>query len=157
MSFNWSTFILFWVISFVFFHTHAQTNTFREVSGRIVDQKTKEPLALASVTLIPHQGSTVTNKEGRFSIKVPFNAPPQELSVSYMGYESARLAIGKAEEPLIISLLPSTMILREVTVSVPQDPGVLVDEMLQNRELRRAYYRTIQSGIFHSPIIASFE
>ncbi len=134
MSFNWSTFILFWVIFLVFFHTHAQTNTFREVSGRIVDQKTKEPLALASVTLIPHQGSTVTNKEGRFSIKVPFNAPPQELSVSYMGYESARLAIGKAEEPLIISLVPSAMILREVTVSVPQDPGVLVDEMLQNRD-----------------------
>ena len=119
---------------FLCFSAHAQTNSVKEITGRVIDQKTREPLALASVRLSDDQSATVTNKEGRFSIKIPLDNPVQELLISFMGYESARLAINDQPDPLLISLIPSTTILREVTVSVPQDPGVLVLEMLNNRQ-----------------------
>ena len=119
---------------FLCFSAHAQTNSVKEITGRVIDQKTREPLALASVRLSDDQSATVTNKEGRFSIKIPVDNPVQELLISFMGYESARLAINDQPDPLLISLIPSTTILREVTVSVPQDPGVLVLEMLKNRQ-----------------------
>lgn len=119
---------------FLCFSAHAQTNSVKEITGRVIDQKTREPLALASVRLSDDQSATVTNKEGRFSIKIPVDNPGQELLISFMGYESARLAINDQPDPLLISLIPSTTILREVTVSVPQDPGVLVSEMLNNRQ-----------------------
>ena len=119
---------------FLCFSAHAQTNSVKEITGRVIDQKTREPLALASVRLSDDQSATVTNKEGRFSIKIPVDNPVQELLISFMGYESARLAINDQPDPLLISLIPSTTILREVTVSVPQDPGVLVSEMLNNRQ-----------------------
>lgn len=119
---------------FLCFSAHAQTNSVKEITGRVIDQKTREPLALASVRLSDDQSATVTNKEGRFSIKIPVDNPGQELLISFMGYESARLAINDQPDPLLISLIPSTTILREVTVSVPQDPGVLVLEMLNNRQ-----------------------
>lgn len=119
---------------FLCFFAHAQTNSVKEITGRVIDQKTREPLALASVRLSDDQSATVTNKEGRFSIKIPLDNPVQELLISFMGYESARLAINDQPDPLLISLIPSTTILREVTVSVPQDPGVLVLEMLNNRQ-----------------------
>ena len=119
---------------FLCFSAHAQTNSVKEITGRVIDQKTREPLALASVRLSDDQSATVTNKEGRFSIKIPVDNPVQELLISFMGYESARLAINDQPDPLLISLIPSTTILREVTVSVPQDPGVLVLEMLNNRQ-----------------------
>ena len=119
---------------FLCFSAHAQTNSVKEITGRVIDQRTKEPLALASVRLSDDQSATVTNKEGRFSIKIPVDNPGQELLISFMGYESARLAINVQQDPLLISLIPSTTILREVTVSVPQDPGVLVLEMLNNRQ-----------------------
>ena len=119
---------------FLCFSTHAQTNSVKEITGRVIDQRTKEPLALASVRLSDDQGATVTNKDGRFSIKIPVDNPGQELLISFMGYESARLAINTQPDPLLISLIPSTTLLKEVTVSVPQDPGVLVLEMLKNRQ-----------------------
>jgi len=119
---------------FLCFSAHAQTNSVKEITGRVIDQKTREPLALASVRLSDDQSATVTNREGRFSIKIPVDNPSQELLISFMGYESARLAINDQPDPLLISLIPSTTILREVTVSVPQDPGVLVLEMLNNRQ-----------------------
>jgi len=119
---------------FLCFSAHAQTNSVKEITGRVIDQKTREPLALASVRLSDDQSATVTNREGRFSIKIPVDNPSQELLISFMGYESARLAINGQPDPLLISLIPSTTILREVTVSVPQDPGVLVLEMLNNRQ-----------------------
>ena len=119
---------------FLCFSAHAQTNSVKEITGRVIDQKTREPLALASVRLSDDQSATVTNREGRFSIKIPVENPSQELLISFMGYESARLAINDQPDPLLISLIPSTTILREVTVSVPQDPGVLVLEMLNNRQ-----------------------
>lgn len=119
---------------FLYFSAHAQTNSVKEITGRVIDQKTREPLALASVRLSDDQSATVTNREGRFSIKIPVDNPSQELLISFMGYESARLAINDQPDPLLISLIPSTTILREVTVSVPQDPGVLVLEMLNNRQ-----------------------
>ena len=119
---------------FLCFSAHAQTNSVKEITGRVIDQKTREPLALASVRLSDDQSATVTNREGRFSIKIPVDNPSQELLISFMGYESARLAINDQPDPLLISLIPSTTILREVTVSVPQDPGVLVSEMLNNRQ-----------------------
>ncbi|HCD23138.1 MAG TPA: hypothetical protein DEQ44_04235 [Flavobacteriaceae bacterium] len=125
---------LYGLMFFLCFSTHAQTNSVKEITGRVIDQRTKEPLALASVRLSDDQGATVTNKDGRFSIKIPVDNPGQELLISFMGYESARLAINTQPDPLLISLIPSTTILKEVTVSVPQDPGVLVLEMLKNRQ-----------------------
>ncbi len=143
---------LFGWIFFLSLSALAQTSSVKEITGRIIDQRTREPLALASVRLSDDQGATVTNKDGRFSIKIPINNPSQELLVSFMGYESARLAINNQPDPLLISLIPSTTILKEVTVSVPQDPGILVLEMLKNRQHQGAQQKSQIIAFFREAV-----
>ena len=64
-----------------------------QVRGKVLDQQ-GQPIVGASVIV---QGTTVgvsTDAQGRFELEVPAPAASRVLEISYLGYETARVAVG---------------------------------------------------------------
>jgi outer membrane receptor protein involved in Fe transport len=91
-------------------HCMAQSKA-RQVSGKILDATTKEPLIGASL-IDANMHSAITDAYGRFSIVTTSN----KLTISFTGFDTQELII-PASNNLIVSLYPSTNQLQQVIVS----------------------------------------
>ncbi|MEE0860049.1 MAG: carboxypeptidase-like regulatory domain-containing protein, partial [Paludibacteraceae bacterium] len=94
----------------------------QEVTGRVVDNTTRQPIDYANVTVLqPGQtvpvGGTVTDATGHFSIELSQGA--YEIIVSFMGYTEERIAIQVNDKEVALGrilLKEDTQTLEEVEV-----------------------------------------
>lgn len=105
---NISTLFLTVILLMVSVAATAQT-----VKGRVVDSDNNSPLNNASVKVVGSGLGTTTDADGRFSITVASNG---ELEISYVGYETKRVAVNNQAE-LLISLISSSGMLTDVTIT----------------------------------------
>lgn len=91
-------------------HTSAQDKT---VTGKVTDEKDGSAIVGASVTVKGTSTGTVTDVEGKFSLKVPSSA--RTLIVSSVNYESVEIAISN-RTVVNVSLANSDKSLQEVVV-----------------------------------------
>ncbi|MEW4922978.1 carboxypeptidase-like regulatory domain-containing protein [Algibacter sp. 2305UL17-15] len=122
----------------------------KEISGKIVDQKSKNALVFTDLSVSGSNISTVTNSDGDFLLKIPYEYLGEKLIITHLGYEKRELDIvdlGKDEK---ILLAPSLTELSAVSISVPQfDAKTLVIKTLANKSsvyhnknaLMTAFYR----------------
>ncbi len=89
------------------------------VSGKVSAEDTGKPIAAASVVADDGRTATVTNDDGRFTIKVP--VATRHLQVSCLGYAAQRVALPHDGQPLAIRLHATTVTLAEVLVASPED------------------------------------
>ena len=66
----------------------ANINKNRLYKGKVVDEKTSEPLVGATVKVKGSTIGTITDIDGNFKLDVPANISPIVFEVSYMGYAS---------------------------------------------------------------------
>ncbi|HRH38154.1 MAG TPA: DUF5686 family protein, partial [Flavobacteriales bacterium] len=90
------------------------------LQGRVVDDKSTEPLAFVNIALAGARGGTMTDIDGRFSISVP--ALPAQLRVSYVGYATTDRVV---ESPafVVIELHRATVELQAVTILPGENPA----------------------------------
>lgn len=84
----------------------------KTITGKVVDAKTEEPIIGASVSVVGTSGGTITDLDGKFSISV---APGKELQVSFIGFVTQTVKIGKTTK-LNIILEEDSKTLDEVVV-----------------------------------------
>jgi iron complex outermembrane recepter protein len=85
------------------------------VSGKVVDADVQQALPGATITIKGKvDKGTVTDNNGKFSIRMDANA--DALEVSFIGYETIKVKLGAITQNLTISLVPSTEDLNEVQV-----------------------------------------
>ena len=117
------------------------------VSGVVTDRQTGEPLPHVSVMAAGSEEHTVTNDDGRFTLKTA--SRPSYIQLSHIGYKTRKQQLGDgATENLNIALTSSTVMLSEVFVSAT-DPMDIVKAAMsrieQNysdkSELMRCFYR----------------
>jgi iron complex outermembrane recepter protein len=85
------------------------------VSGKVVDADVQQALPGATITVKGKvDKGTVTDNNGKFSIRMDANA--DALEVSFIGYETIKVKLGAITQNLTISLVPSTEDLNEVQV-----------------------------------------
>lgn len=108
------------------------------VYGKVVDAKTREALSFATISIKGSKISNVTNGEGIFLIKFPRTFESDSILVSYLGYDTKRLAISdlKPSESLkvyqnVISLELSSYDLDPITVRAA-DAATIVEEAIEN-------------------------
>lgn len=77
-----------------------------KISGRIVEKTTGHPIPYASVFIDKWRIGTASNEEGRFSLSLPGNTNNVVLTVSCLGYESAKREVpgNQIGEAIIITL-----------------------------------------------------
>lgn len=107
---------------------HAQT-----ISGRVLDEKTGEPLPFVNIVYNSRQEGTVTNIDGYFTVP---SAKAAYLRVSYMGYRTQYLDKQHLlQKPLTIRLLPAEIQLQAVNVFPGKNPAeTIMEKVLRNRK-----------------------
>ena len=86
------------------------------LSGVVTDSKTKEPLSHVSVMAEGTDVHTVTNEDGRFSLKV--SERPGYIRLSHIGYKTMRHEMDGRSEGLQLVMTPHVVNLQEVIVSI---------------------------------------
>ena len=117
------------------------------VNGVVTDRQTRRPLSHVSVRAEGTDVHTVTNEDGRFTLKVTEN--PKSLRLSHIGYKTRSVSLeGMALDQLQLSMVSSTVELNEIIV-VSEDPLAIVKAAMnriernypQQDELVRCFYR----------------
>ena len=124
----------------------------QDLTGRILEGSSGEPLEQANVYFPQLQNGTVTDAEGFFQLS---NLPEgtYKLVVSLLGYASQTLnvKVGVGMESLEVRLEPSAIEMEEVIVSTPfhklQRENVMKVEQAPMRELTRTGAPTLAEGI----------
>lgn len=89
--------LVFTVLIFLNFTCQAQ-----DVSGKIIDQETQEPIAYASIKY-GHNNGAISNDEGDFSITIPENLTENDsIYFSSIGYATTAITVHKVSDTLII-------------------------------------------------------
>lgn len=113
----------------------SDTSSFKQYKGSILDSKSKNELIFASITVSGTAISTISNSEGKFSIKVPSDKQNASLVVSFLGYKNKIVAIKDLKpEKNVLYLEPSNTILEEVVVKATDAKKIFLG-VLANRAL----------------------
>ena len=101
------------------------------LQGKVIDRRTGDPLAYATIALYGTSLGSITNQEGEFSFKIPRSQSDPILVASYMGYHREIVpVVFPAGEKLVISLERETIPIQEVIIRF-SDPGLLRSEAMQ--------------------------
>jgi len=90
-----------------------------QIRGYVIDGASQEPLPVASIVVEGSGVGTTTNLDGYFVLP-ELKAGEQNLTVSYLGYETARIsaiADGDGTRPIRIELTAKGLTLQDVTVT----------------------------------------
>jgi len=135
----------FWLLAFNIPLSVCKAQTV--VSGVVKDRQTGSALSHVSVTAEGTDEHTVTNEDGRFTLKT--QQRPQFIRLSHIGYKSKRQQLDDGPtEHLQILMTGSSVQLDEVVVSV-KDPLTIIQAAMSRiernysheSELMRCFYR----------------
>ncbi len=98
------------VIAFLFINAV----TSQTISGKIIDNSTKEPLSGVSIKVVGSSAGTTTDANGAFSVKA---TPQSKLDISQVGYTSQGVSLNGQTE-ITIELSMQQTVLESVTVAV---------------------------------------
>lgn len=114
-------------------HPMTDSSSFRQFKGSILDIKTRNELIFASITVSGTSISTISNSEGKFSIKIPTEKQNLSLIISFLGYKNKVIPIKELKsEKNMLYLEPSNTILEEVVVKVTDAKNIFLG-VLNNR------------------------
>jgi len=109
-------FLLFCLLFYGSAVVYAQDSEF--LMGKVVDQKTKEPVVFATVRIKGKAKGVITNMDGSFKMPSSFKKEGDTLIISSMGYTSTPIALADIvyNRVNIIAIKPSVVMLNEVVV-----------------------------------------
>ncbi|MGB3144429.1 MAG: carboxypeptidase-like regulatory domain-containing protein [Maribacter sp.] len=131
----------------------SQTNNYTEYSGEVLDSNSKKELVFATLTIENTNVSTITNSEGKFSLKVPSEFNAGNLIVAFLGYKTKIIPIGTLDKKdNKISMDEFVVALSEVKLSVPNDAETLVKETLDKRGENYLDKPTVMTAFYRETI-----
>ena len=125
---------------------------FPEFTGLIVDGKTKKPLEFASIIVSNSNISTVSNLDGKFSLKVPVSDLDKSVTISYLGYNNHVIKLKDfSNNTVVIKLEESYVNLPNVSL-VSRDPIFILKKVLKNREVNYTDKSLIMNAFYRESI-----
>lgn len=97
------------------------------ISGEVRDQVSGKKLENVNITAPQRHLATVTNADGRFTLKT--TSRPAYITVSHVGYRSQHVALNEKSANLKIKLVPANIVLRDVHVYT-LDPSEVLHEAM---------------------------
>ena len=130
MSYRVLTALLFCLI----FATSSSGQETFSVSGKVVDFKTKEPLAFVNIVINNSNTGGTTDIDGKFSLSS--RVPVKSLLLSYVGYEPKTVIIGRQTKELLIQLVRKEIDLQEVEILPGINPAHrMIRNAIDNRDI----------------------
>ncbi|MEI6677447.1 MAG: carboxypeptidase-like regulatory domain-containing protein [Mariniphaga sp.] len=130
----------------------ADTLTYVQYKGSVIDQDSRSPLAFASLSLEGTNIVTITNTEGEFSLKVPKSMPEVKVTISFIGYKNKTLDQTQFKsEKTKIELEQLIIALNEIRV-YPKDPELLIRAVMNKRAENYFSNSTMMSAFYRETI-----
>jgi len=107
----------FLVISLLLASTCYCQDGFIKVGGKVIDNRTNEPLAYANVSISKSSIGTVSNTMGEFDFFIPYSFKDDTLVISYVGYTTLKQSIRVSTSQTNFYLDEAAVILNDVVVS----------------------------------------
>lgn len=85
------------------------------MSGKLINPETNHPIEFANIGVINKNKGTVSNLDGKFSIKFSNEFAGDSLTISHVIYKTVKIPI-KNSENLVVQLQPNENVLSEVVV-----------------------------------------
>ncbi|MBG8555026.1 carboxypeptidase-like regulatory domain-containing protein [Hymenobacter guriensis] len=92
------------------------------IAGEVVDQRTGQAIAYASIGIVGEVPGTVSSEAGKFSFRVPASLQSKTVRCSALGYQPQELKVGElltamaAQKAVRIALVPQAVQLAEVNI-----------------------------------------
>ncbi|MEX0719318.1 MAG: DUF5686 family protein [Balneolaceae bacterium] len=137
--------IFLFLFSILLFHSQASAQ--RQVSGKIVDAKTREPLPSAHIIIKDTYKGTISNQDGEYQILV--NEFPAMLLVRFLGFESQELEVpATGNAPLDFLLKESVSEMGEFTVT-GEDPAIsIMKEVIRRKPIWRENLKSYKAEAY---------
>ena len=107
--------VIIGLMSFMSFHSSAQSSTTRVLKGQVLEEGTDLPLIGANIWLNETSVGTVTDIDGNFSLNIPAGRSVV-LTISYIGYESKEQVVNATDENIKVILSVGSGVLDEIQV-----------------------------------------
>ena len=102
------------------------------ISGILIDSKTAETLPFATIITNHNQG-VITNVDGKFVLNSPEEV--SEIRISYIGYETKKIAIDKNTSFVKIELSQNIENLNEVIITNKENPALrIIRNTIKNKK-----------------------
>lgn len=92
----------------------AMAQSHREVTGRVEDAQTHQPIAGASIQATDTKVGTLADETGSFKLSLPDSI--HRLTISYVGYTSTEVTIAGQSMPILVTLAAADSSLADVVV-----------------------------------------
>jgi len=144
--------VLFLLFTTLFFSISFAQNLV-EYKGVVLDQNNKNELALADISLTNSNISTITNREGEFSIKIPENLINERLIISFLGYKQQEIKLSELNKnEAKIFLQPAATMLASVDIVRPKNAYDLVKKTLALKDKNYLTKNTYMIGFYRETI-----
>ena len=123
------------LLIFVFFLFPAETlfGQSHNLSGRITDERNRQPLAFVNVVINEGQQGVISDIDGRYTISS--DELITKVKFSSIGYEPKEITVKAGQEKCNIALTPRTFELGEVTVEAGENPAHrIIDSLMAHRK-----------------------
>ncbi len=118
------------------------------LSGKVIDQKNKNPISYASISVINKAIGTLTNSDGEFLLKLHPKYITDTLIISYMGYAQVLTPASRLLDDSLILMNSVSIRIREVKITATT-PEKLLNNIRANLDnnysshykLMNAFYR----------------
>lgn len=126
--------IFFMAVNFSFGFQTIGTESYNEYRGEVVNSQNGNPVASAYLMVNGTNISTITNNDGKFSLKLPEDLSEAVVTVTSLGFQSKSLPLSYFKpEDTRIELNESIEELSQVSLFNATDPKALVRSMLDRR------------------------
>lgn len=109
----------------------------QKIKGKIVDAKSKEPLAFVNVIADNQKTGTVSDIDGIFIIEDISKI--KRLLFSYVGYETKELSISEIKDvsqTVVVTLNKKSFDLKEVVINDKENPALkIIRKVIENKDL----------------------
>tara|TARA_R110002012_G_scaffold241610_1_gene415866 strand:- start:48095 stop:49384 length:1290 start_codon:yes stop_codon:yes gene_type:complete len=119
--------------TFVSGFSQVEKDSLIEITGKIIDSKTNDPLVFADLLVSDSNIATISNTEGNYILKLPSDFLNRSITITYLGYAEKEIAVATILENSTISLDATFTPLEEINISRPKSAEILVRFMLERK------------------------
>ncbi|MGE0635519.1 MAG: carboxypeptidase-like regulatory domain-containing protein, partial [Bacteroidia bacterium] len=120
----------------------------KTITGKITDNKTKQPLVGASVGIKGTTTGATTDLDGKFSLKVDVTNPVT-LQISYLGYDKIEKEVNSSTTTLDVALSEVIVQGKEVVISGSRVSETIQESSASIQKMSALEVREIASGDFY--------
>ena len=122
------------------------------VTGSVYEVATEVALVGATIYIEDKNTGTVTDQNGHFQLRVPFEKDSVVLIISYVGYETQRIPITVSTCPCNIELSKTEITAKEVVVTASRIPETILEAPVTILKMNAIAVKETPSENFYSAL-----